>query len=113
MRKQQTYLNPINEDTATTIVVRKVGSDGSVVEPTTLKYKVDCRTTRTALVAWTDVTTPMAENRIDLAATVNAIQNDRNESEVKVLTAMADEGLATQSVEEYAWEVVNLYGTGA
>jgi hypothetical protein len=112
MRKRQHYLQSINEDSARTVAVRKVDrSTGAIEAPTTLSYRIDCRTTGVELVAWTAVT-PFATTEIAIPATVNAIQNDRNDTEIKVLTALSDEGLSTQDAEEYQWEVVNLYGAG-
>jgi hypothetical protein len=111
MRLHQGYLSVVNEDSARTVNVRRVGSDGSVVAPTTLKYRLDCRSTGTVLVDWTSVT-PAATTQILVTADQNRIINDCNEAEAKVLTAMADEGLSTQDSQEYGWQVVNLYGAG-
>jgi hypothetical protein len=111
MRLRQSYLSPVNEESAKAVNVRVIGTDGSVVAPTTLKYRLDCRTSGTVLVDWTTVT-PDATTVIPITADQNRIVNDGNEVEEKLLTAIVDEGLDTQDSQEYGWQVVNLYGAG-
>lgn len=77
--------------------------------PTNIKYRLDCLTTGAEILALTSVA---AANPVTITVTPaqNAIQSDRNDIERKQLMIIADEGLSTQFVERYTYEVVNLYG---
>jgi hypothetical protein len=61
-------------------------------------------------VDWTTVS-PASSFTLAITGAYNAILNDSNELEVKQLTVMADEGLATQFREIVRWRVDNLYGS--
>jgi len=82
----------------------------SASTPTTVKYRLDCLTTSTQIADWTSVT-PGASVDIDVTSTQNDIIADSNETEVKQLTVMADEGLVTQYRQSIRWKVSNLYGS--
>lgn len=99
----------INEGTAVELSVARRGDDGSLVTPTSLKYKVDCETSGTAITAWTTLT-PASITAIAIPATSNAIQDDSNPYEDKVVTVMANAGLSTQEVTEQRYRVENLGG---
>jgi hypothetical protein len=112
VRTRQNYLGVVNEESAITVNVQRLDDNSGAVEaPTTLKYRVDCQTTRTALVPWTTVTADVV-TVVPVSGATNMIQDDRDAEEIKVMTVMTDEGLSTQLTSEYAWSVVNLYGAG-
>lgn len=101
----------INEGSAVEISIALRGDDNSLQTPTTLKYRVDCETTGTAITGWTSVT-PESKTVILIPATSNAIQDDSQPYEDKVCTTMSDEGLDTQLTKAHKYRVQNLGGIG-
>lgn len=100
----------INEGTAVELSIARRGDDGSLIVPTTLKYRVD-DSAGDSITAWTDVT-PASITTLDIPAASNAILDDSKTYEDRVVTVMADEGLSTQEVYEERYRVVNLGGIG-
>jgi hypothetical protein len=78
--------------------------------PTSIKYRLDCLTTKREVLDWTTVSASAAVT-ISITGAQNAIQNDCNDYEVKQLTVMADDGLATQHRVTKRYRVENLYGS--
>jgi hypothetical protein len=78
--------------------------------PTTVKYRIDCKTTGRQIADWTEASAA-ASVAISITATHNAILNDCNEHEVKQLTVAGDYGAADQSVGVIQWQVTNIYGS--
>lgn len=78
--------------------------------PTSLQYRIDCLSTGTELADWTTVAAASSAS-IAITGTHNAIQNDNNDYEIKQLTIMTDEGLATQCRARKTWRIENLYGS--
>jgi hypothetical protein len=99
----------INEATAVTINIERRGDDGSLITPTSLKYRVDCQTNNQPITDWTALT-PAATTTVVIPATSNAIQNDANSYEDKAVTFMSDEGLDTQETTTQGYRVRNLGG---
>ena len=79
--------------------------------PTTVHYRVDCLSTKTALQGWTAVASPSTSNSISITSTMNAIQDASNTAERRQLTVKADDGLSTQAIGHITWQVENLYGS--
>lgn len=94
--------------TATAYFRNRSSSAASV--PTTAKYRIDCLSTGNQVRDWTTLT-PSASISIAISPSDNATQDDANDSEVRQLTVMADEGLSTQVVESARWSIENLYGS--
>lgn len=85
-------------------------SSSAASTPTTVKWRLDCLTTKTEIVDWTTVSA--ASNvSISISGANNAIQSDANDYEVKQLTVMADDGLSTQHRKSVIYRVENLYGS--
>lgn len=99
----------INEATAVTINIERRGDDGSLITPTSLKYRVDCQTNNQPITAWTALT-PAATTTVVIPATSNAIQGDGNSYEDKVISVMSDEGLDTQEVTTQTYRIKNVGG---
>ena len=99
----------LNEATAITVNIERRGDDGSLLTPTSLKYRVDCQTNNQPITDWTALT-PAATTTVVIPATSNAIQNDANSYEDKAVTFMSDEGLDTQETTVQAYRVRNLGG---
>ena len=99
----------VNEATAVTVNIERRGDDGSLLTPTSLKYRVDCQTNNQPITDWTALT-PAATTTVVIPATSNAIQDDGNSYEDKVVTIMSDEGLDTQETTAQTYRVRNLGG---
>lgn len=99
----------INERTARSLNIALRGDDGSLITPSTLKYRVDCETNGQSVTDWTDLT-PESITTIEIPATTNAIIDDARPYEDKRVTVMADEGLSSQSVQTIVYRVRNLQG---
>lgn len=99
----------INERTARTLNIAFRGDDNSLITPTTLKWRLDCETNQQAVTDWADLT-PDSITVVDIPAESNAIINDCNSFEDKVVTVMANEDLSNQFVQKTKYRVENLQG---
>jgi hypothetical protein len=99
----------INEGTTLRIQVLNLDSSDAPVTPTTLRYRLDCRTTGREIVGWTSLT---ADDTVDITVTAaqNDIQNRSNTVERKTLTVEADTGLSTAFSDDYDFEVRRMSG---
>jgi len=77
--------------------------------PTTIRYRVDCLSTRTVLVDWTGVSAASSVS-ITIPAAANNIQDNTNRFEHKQITVEADNGLSTQAIGQRTWKTRNIYG---
>lgn len=77
--------------------------------PTTVRYRIDCMSTRTELVGWTSAT-PGTSVSITVPAAANNIQDNANRFEHKQITVEADTGLSTQAIGQRTWKTRNIYG---
>lgn len=91
-------------------VALRLRSTGAASTPTTLKYRIDCKTTQREILDWTTLSASSSAS-ITVTGAQNAIQSDVNDYEWKQLTVMADENLSTQCRETFRWRVENLYGS--
>lgn len=98
----------INESSAIELSVAYRGDDGSLITPTTLKYRVD-DALGDAITDWTSLT-PASITTIEIPATSNAILDDSQPYEDRIVTVLIDEGLSTQDVTEQRYRVRNLSG---
>jgi hypothetical protein len=85
-------------------------ASAAAATPTTLKYRIDCLTTGREIADWTTLSAASSAS-ISVTGAHNAIQDDSNDSEVRQLTVMADDGLSTQHRGSVRWRVENLYGS--
>lgn len=81
-------------------------ANGEEVVPTTIRWRLDCKTTGLELVDWTTVT-PASVVSITIPASANEIQNSANTQETKLLTFQADAGTDTQITDEAEYIVSN------
>ena len=79
--------------------------------PTTIRYRIDCITTKTAVLGWTSVSAA-ANVDITITSSDNSMQDDSNLWERKQLIVQADQGLSTQTVGKVVWLLDNLEGIG-
>lgn len=91
-------------------VYLRLRSSGAAATPTTIHYRIDCKSSGTELSDWTSVSAASSFT-IAVTGTHNAIQNEGRDYEVKQLTVMTDQGLATQHRRAVQWRVENLYGS--
>ena len=77
--------------------------------PATLRYRVDCESTRLAIIDWTELA-PSAVFDLLIPASANAIQNRSNDAELKTITVQCDEGTDNEINVPYTWRVKNLFG---
>lgn len=85
-------------------------SSAAAVTPTSVKYRLDCLTSRKEVLDWTTIS-PSTSASIAITGAQNAIQDDCNDYERRQITIMTDEGLATQHREIAVYSVENLYGS--
>ena len=94
-----------NERSALTVTARFRAS-GADVTPTNVYYRLDAED-GCQIADWTSAT-PDTEVDIAITAEQNRILNCLRPSEAKVLTVMADRGLAGQFAQTWRYEVRNL-----
>jgi len=99
------------EDAFSAVAYFRARATRTALAPTTVHYKVDCLTTKTALVPWTSVSAA-ANVSIPISSTVNAILEGTKRQERKQLLVKADDGLSTQVTGRTTWLVNNRYGVG-
>jgi len=92
------------------VVYFRLRSTAAAATPTSIQYRIDCKTTGTEVLDWTTVSAASSAT-IAVTGAQNAIQNDSNDYEIRQLTVMCDEGLATQYRGTARWRVENLYGS--
>jgi len=86
--------NALNVGSTLPVAFTFTDDDGAASVPTTVRYRVDSGETASELVAWTTIT-PAANGMFTIAAAANAIEDDDNVMERRVLTIEADAGLST------------------
>lgn len=101
----------VNEGSAFSLpVYLRTRSTAAAVTPTTIHWRLDCKTTGRQIADWASVSA--ASNfTISVTSSHNAILNDSNEQETKQVTVKTDDGLSTQYVEAVRYSVENLYGS--
>lgn len=84
-------------------------SDSSEVTPSTLRYRIDCLTSKKTVRDWTDVT-PSSSPSIPITPDDNAIINDRDRYEVRELVLESNYGTSSAKIFRRRWQVENLQG---
>ena len=97
----------INQDSSGYLTVTPKNKSGAAEAPDSMSYRIDCLTSAkvvradTALVAASVV-------EIHLTPTDNAIQNEANEFEAKLVTVTCTYGASDGVKSQYSYEVRNL-----
>jgi hypothetical protein len=100
--------DPINEGTSARVSVEWTDFDGAPATPTSVTYRIDCLTTGQAVRASTPAT-PAATTVIDLTSDDNAIRDQANASERRIVTVVATYGSAADRCTlQYVYTVTNL-----
>lgn len=81
-------------------------ADNNLVAPSTLRYRYDCVTTQTEVIAWTVIGASSVVN-LTIPSSANAIINPANETEVKRLRVQANYGTNSQINTSFDLEVTN------
>lgn len=102
-------MKTVNEGTGFPLTFKVLAAGGVLTTPTTLHYRVDCRTTKRQVVDWTSVTADDTTT-VHVLPAWNAIINPANLTEQKTLTVKVNDGLSTQVLKPYTWEVKNIQG---
>ena len=108
-----------NEKSGVEVIAEFFDANGSYTLPMSVHYRVDCASTRKALLDWTQanaVTTvdlsgqPVYSATIEIPGYVNAIQSNRNRQEVKTVLIVANKDQDAEFSQEYQYTVKNLQG---
>jgi len=80
--------------------------------PATIRYRLDDKTDdiTTVILDWQTVSTPDSRIEILIPSSANAILNDRNDYETRVLTIQSDYGTDNQLTEDVTYRIRNLSG---
>lgn len=98
----------VNEKSTTWIDVIFTDLDGAAAAPSTLEYCLDCMSSGTLILDWTNVSTPTSTTRITITPTQGAIHDSTKTSELHRLTVHATFGVSDEIRDEYKFEVMNL-----
>jgi hypothetical protein len=90
-------------------VTNKLRRGTTPTAPTTLDYRIDCRTTKAEILGWTSVT-PDTSVSVVILPDWNEIINRANLVEQKSITFSANQGTVNEVNDSYTWEVKNLQG---
>ena len=82
--------------------------DGSAATPSALEYCLDCMSSGTLILDWTNVPTPTSTTRITITPTQNGIHDSSKTSELHRLTVHATFGVSDEANSEYKFIVKNL-----
>lgn len=96
----------VQEGDGHTIRVEWRDGAGVAFTPSTVRYRVDCKTTGTERLSWQSVT-PTSTTTIDIPGTAHNIVNAANASETKQVTVQANAGMSNQRSVKGEYEVPN------
>ena len=91
------------------VLTFKFFDDGVAATPDTIRYRIECLTTRRTVRDWTTVS-PAHEIQIVVTPDDNAILNQRSIEERKQLIVQSNYGTDTQKSTKSEWIVENLQG---
>lgn len=97
----------VNEKTTYFVTVTFRDEDGVLVTPTTAFYSLYCDTTKYEILAETALTALDTSKEITVTATQNAILDNTNKEEERIMTVRFTY-TGGQGTDEYRWKVINL-----
>jgi hypothetical protein len=103
-------MDRINENSKHSVTVKFRDEDGRPYVPDTIHYRIDCETTKQAVLGVTEFTPAGSSVTISVTPTQNSILKDGNKRELKTLTVYADYDTDDQVTEIVQWYVRNLRG---
>lgn len=99
----------INERSRLPITIKFADGNWVPTAPNVARYRIDCQTTNTVIQGWTDLT-PAATANVVVTPGQNAIIDDTNRYEKKVMAVEANYDLDSQYTDSFVWTVKNLQG---
>ena len=97
----------IREESTGWLTATFLDKDGVAAVPSTVRYRVDCKTSGTAVRGWASVT-PASSVEITLTPSDSAIHDATQEFEEHVVTVEATFGVDDEANAEYTYHVKNL-----
>ena len=101
-------MTTVNEGSTSYLTVNFKDKDGVLAAPTSIEYRIDCITTGTAIKEATPVSPPASSVEIEIDSTENAIQDQDNNSERRLVTVTGTYGTEDKIVEEHEYDVINM-----
>jgi hypothetical protein len=80
--------------------------DGDASEPTTMRWKLDCKTTQTSVVEWVELSAAATVD-VTVPASANAIIYSTNAYEIKRITVQANYDTDSQLNKTLEYKVMN------
>ena len=102
-----TVSTTVNEGTTSYVTASFYDNNDVLAVPTTIQYRIDCLTNNQQVKDWTSVTADSAVT-ITISSTENALINQRQSTETRVVTIKATYGSGDEVTEEYQYGVTNL-----
>src|SRR5688572_9643249 len=113
MRHQRRYnvarVRSYNEEDAFVWTYKFLDTGGLPSIPTTARYRIECLTTQRMMRDWTEIT-PASEVEIIITSSDNAINNNRNSTERRLIIIQSNYDTDTQKSTTDEWVVRNLQG---
>jgi len=100
-------LRSINRESKIYLDVDFTDADGNAATPTSVEYRVDCRTTGRQLRDWTSVASPAAATEIELSGADTSIVDMGHATEIHSCTIRATYGAGDEFRTEYQFLVRN------
>jgi hypothetical protein len=100
----------VNELSSAQLTISFLDERGNAMTPVTVDYRIDCMTTERAILPWTSAGAPSSTMTITITSAQNAIINEANGFETKMVTVRANYGETTEFTSQYAYQVENLPG---
>ena len=97
----------IREESTGWLTATFLDKDGVAAIPSTVRYRVDCKTNASAIRGWT-VVSPASSVEITLTPSDSAIHDATQQFEEHVVTVEATFGSGDEANEEYTYHVKNL-----
>jgi hypothetical protein len=97
----------VNEGTTSYLSVTFKDKDGAAQAPASARYRIDCLTTGTAILAWTALVVG-STIEITITPVQNAIQTATNPIERKLVTVEGTYTSTDKVVDEYEYQVKNM-----
>jgi hypothetical protein len=101
-------MKTVEEKTRFTVTC-KLRNGTTPTAPTTLDYRVDCRTTKQVILNWTAID-PANSVTVTMLPAYSEILDSTNLIEQKSITFSANRGTDLELNKSYIWEVKNLLG---
>lgn len=101
-------IKQFNEGTSGEIIFTFRDKNGNLEAPASARYRIDCKTTGTAVRAWTAIAGPISVQPVTISSSDTAIITVTNEVELKVVTIEGINGADDNVSHETIYEVKNL-----